>query len=240
MAFAGDRGVAETGLYHYRARYYSPALGRFLTADPIGYGDGLNVYAYVANDPVTLVDPSGLGAEQNRTTNSSFFEVGPVIPPNNDAILIVLTDDSRSIDGPLALFSLSGASTLYKGVSTGRNFVNGFRTGTVSSSPVRQGAPVLSVRNTSPSRPLLGNNPRTASGRTNTDLSPFNARAVAKSIYRHITKDLNVKSFTTKGGGIRRRAQDGTQIRMNPDGSTRIDLPHRGPQPNGETIHFNP
>ena len=63
MAFAGDRGVAETGLYHYRARYYSPALGRFLTADPIGYGDGLNVYAYVANDPVTLVDPSGLGAQ---------------------------------------------------------------------------------------------------------------------------------------------------------------------------------
>ena len=38
-------------------------MGRFLTVDPIGYGDGLNVYAYVGNDPVNLVDPSGLGAE---------------------------------------------------------------------------------------------------------------------------------------------------------------------------------
>ena len=114
LRYTGQRWDAETGLYHYRARYYSPALGRFLTADPIGYGDGLNVYAYVANDPVNLVDPSGLGAEQNRTTNWNFIEVGPVIPPNNDAIFIVLTDDSRSIDGPLALLSLGGAGSLYK------------------------------------------------------------------------------------------------------------------------------
>ena len=81
-------------------------------------GDGLIVYAYVANDPVNLVDPSGLGAEQKRANNSSFFEVGPVIPPNNDAIFIVLTDDSRSIDGPLALLSLSGAGSFYQGLRT--------------------------------------------------------------------------------------------------------------------------
>ena len=66
LRYTGQRWDAETGLYHYRARYYSPALGRFLTADPIGYGDGLNVYAYVGNDPVNLVDPSGLGAEKKK------------------------------------------------------------------------------------------------------------------------------------------------------------------------------
>lgn len=49
-----------TGLYYYRARYYSPTLRRFISEDPIGLAGGLNFYAYVQNNPVNWVDPWGL------------------------------------------------------------------------------------------------------------------------------------------------------------------------------------
>jgi len=62
--YSGRRLDAETGLYYYRARYYSPKIGRFLQNDPIGYTGGINLYAYVGNDPLNLTDPSGLMADQ--------------------------------------------------------------------------------------------------------------------------------------------------------------------------------
>jgi RHS repeat-associated protein len=53
----------ETGLYHYRARTYDPTTGRFLQEDPVGFeGGDYNLYRYVLNDPVNLVDPFGLFA----------------------------------------------------------------------------------------------------------------------------------------------------------------------------------
>lgn len=58
--YTGQRYDSETGLYYYKMRYYSPKLGRFLQADPIGYGAGLNMYAYVSNNPTTGSDPMGL------------------------------------------------------------------------------------------------------------------------------------------------------------------------------------
>jgi RHS repeat-associated protein len=50
---------AETNLYFYRARYYDPTIGKFLSEDPAGFPAGLDFYAYVKNNPVNWRDPDG-------------------------------------------------------------------------------------------------------------------------------------------------------------------------------------
>jgi RHS repeat-associated protein len=61
--FTGQRQIAELGMYHYGARFYSPKLGRFLSADTIvpGYDNpqNLNRYSYVINNPLRYTDPTG-------------------------------------------------------------------------------------------------------------------------------------------------------------------------------------
>jgi RHS repeat-associated protein len=63
------------GLYFYRARYYSPSFGRFISQDLLGLGgSGTNLYAYTSNDPIGLVDPFGL--KECLTTWQMMFMVG--------------------------------------------------------------------------------------------------------------------------------------------------------------------
>lgn len=69
FSYTGQTSIPEAHLYYYKARVYSPSLGRFLQTDPIGTQDDLNLYTYVGNDPLDRSDPTGttdcsLGADR--------------------------------------------------------------------------------------------------------------------------------------------------------------------------------
>ena len=60
ILFAGGAVDNETGLILFQIRYYHISLGRFVSVDPQIYSDGVNVYSYVHDNPITGLDPSGM------------------------------------------------------------------------------------------------------------------------------------------------------------------------------------
>ncbi|EKD44561.1 MAG: hypothetical protein ACD_71C00102G0003 [uncultured bacterium (gcode 4)] len=82
--FTGREYDKEIGLYYYRARYYSADLGRFISRDPIGTADNVNLYSYVGNSPVGFVDPMGrektlLMAVDYLNVYGAYLENNPVL-----------------------------------------------------------------------------------------------------------------------------------------------------------------
>jgi len=81
--FTGQRLEAGLGLMHYGARFYSPRLGRFVSADSIvpepGEPQALNRYAYVLNNPLKYIDPSG-HYEFEEDPRKAHFRI-PSLPP---------------------------------------------------------------------------------------------------------------------------------------------------------------
>jgi RHS repeat-associated protein len=108
----GENPGATSGLYYYRARMYSPTLGRFVQVDPIGFGGGDNLYAYVGNDPLNNTDQFGLRADvyvypmSNGQQGYSFVAIGD--NPNSEPVtghFNVTTSNSVSL--PIGTYTLS-------------------------------------------------------------------------------------------------------------------------------------
>jgi RHS repeat-associated protein len=65
--YTGRERDPDTGQLYYRARFYDPRLGRFISEDPIAfYGGDVNLYAYVLNNPLRLIDPEGTQGRSDR------------------------------------------------------------------------------------------------------------------------------------------------------------------------------
>jgi RHS repeat-associated protein len=98
---------ATTGLYFFRARWYSPETGRWISKDPIGISGGLNIYAFCANNPVNFIDPVGCcgNASGNfrenwyRQSESMFNFFGAIIfalQGNNELARFLLEQSKRN------------------------------------------------------------------------------------------------------------------------------------------------
>jgi RHS repeat-associated protein len=101
FGFTGREYDFETGLYYYRARYYEPKFGRFISEDPIRFDGGMNFYAYVANNPTTFIDPYGLEQLGRDGTKNADYVPWVALPNSR-------FDSSNQLFGPLFLVPTHG------------------------------------------------------------------------------------------------------------------------------------
>jgi RHS repeat-associated protein len=92
--YTGREWDQETSLYYYRARYYDPTIGNFISEDPIRFGAGVNFYSYAFGDPVKYIDPDGKDVTitiSNRTYSPSGISVSGTITVTSDQTSITFT-----------------------------------------------------------------------------------------------------------------------------------------------------
>lgn len=96
--FSSKRTDAETGLVYFGRRFYEPRLGRWLTPDPIGYEGGINLYAYVNNNPLMNIDPNGLFGLSSLASLFDGMTLGFTLDNSLESIKQVAKTPGRAIE----------------------------------------------------------------------------------------------------------------------------------------------
>jgi len=121
-----------TGLYYYRARYYSTAIQRFLSEDPIGLAGGINKYAYADNDPILEGDPTGLLTDKQIQDMADFatsvadaasFGIGPIARKYTDLDSFINQCSGAYKAGGWASLALGAGRLAYAGAAKALPFV---------------------------------------------------------------------------------------------------------------------
>ena len=122
----GVRRVSNTHTIHYmRARLYDPQHGRFLTVDPLGLGGkSENVYCYVNNNPIEMIDPKG-------TNPAVFAALGAFYGAANSLIVYISTADEVTLGGAVIAAGKGAISGAVSVASKGWQVLTGGALGAV-------------------------------------------------------------------------------------------------------------
>lgn len=112
--YTGRDEDAETGLLYYRARYYDPAIGRFLSEDDIGNDEGMDLYTYVKNSPIGFRDPTGYTKYKGFSPEQEQQMRDAVQAAINKLDGDRTCDHCSGNDGPKIIKALQNATFTYK------------------------------------------------------------------------------------------------------------------------------
>jgi RHS repeat-associated protein len=114
--YVGQYGVytEPSGLNYMKARYYDPSVGRFISEDPSGFAGGqVNLYAYVANNPISFIDPLGLDSSEGGNASGNpveeFAQMMMAAPPPGEG-----DDSDKIINKSWTVSFTNGITYLYQ------------------------------------------------------------------------------------------------------------------------------